>query len=352
MDETDIVRLGEGAADLAQDVDDSRRRLRAVRPHELFQVQPVQVLHRVVEHPLRRPGVVENRDRARVAQAGRQLHLALEPADGVLTGHLRSQHLDRGGPTEHGVAGSIDDPHTAFSELAFERVLAQPTDLVDRRTQPEDDARRDDRQCDSRDGPLGNSEGSERHTGSRQRGYREDGHGHTADGERAARRARHGDGARQHDVAAGQQANEEAAHGVLHDGEECLREPDPHQGEERAHEHRADGVQPLERSRRQPPGPSRHDPHGAGDEGPAQMIEGGCDFPCMQEEADPERFEQGHSEKAAGDQKHELAEEGEPGLEEFPAFFSAARRRSKRDRYGASRPRTPVRHDSPFARAS
>ena len=186
---------------------------------------------------------------------------------------------------------------------------------------------------------------------SRQRGDREDRHGRAAHGQRAARRAGHGDGARQHDIGAGQQAGGEAAHGGLIDGEERLREPDPHQGEARAHEQRAEGIHPLDCACRQMPAPSRHHPQGTGDEGPAQMIEVGVSnrgSGHIDERAGPELREHGHGEKAAGDQKHTSAEEREPGLEEFPAFFGTARRRSERDRHGAPHRRTCVRHDFPL----
>jgi hypothetical protein len=60
VDQAHVVRLGQRAADLLEDVGNAGGRLRPVDVHQLLQVDAVQVLHRVVEHAVGRAAVVED----------------------------------------------------------------------------------------------------------------------------------------------------------------------------------------------------------------------------------------------------------------------------------------------------
>ena len=59
--------------------DDARRRLRAVRSHELLEIDAAaEILHRVVEDAVGAAAVVVHRDGVRVRELAHVLHLALE----------------------------------------------------------------------------------------------------------------------------------------------------------------------------------------------------------------------------------------------------------------------------------
>ena len=73
------MRFVQRAADLIEDGNDAARRLRAVLADELLEVDAVEVLHRVVEHAVRRAAVVVDGHGVRVAQLRGDLHFALEP---------------------------------------------------------------------------------------------------------------------------------------------------------------------------------------------------------------------------------------------------------------------------------
>ena len=122
-------------------MDDPPGLLRPLSPHELFEVEPLEILHRVVEDAGRRAPVVEDGDGAGMAEARSQLHLALKPPDAVLAGFFRREQLDGGRTSKHRVAGAIDNAHPALANLLLEGVLAQALDFVRLGAQAEDDAR-------------------------------------------------------------------------------------------------------------------------------------------------------------------------------------------------------------------
>ncbi len=131
MDEANAVGFDQRLADLHKDADHSPIGLRAVADGELLEVDPVEVLHGVVEDPLRRPAVVEDRDGVRVSKLAGELDLALEPGDRPLIGLLGFEKLDGGRPAQHGMLGPVDDAHAALADLALERV--SPESVGDQR---------------------------------------------------------------------------------------------------------------------------------------------------------------------------------------------------------------------------
>ena len=80
-----------------------------------------------------------------------QLDFALEATEVDLAGPIGPQQLDRRGPPHHAVAGAVDLAHSAFADLLFEHVLAEPARFADLGPQavddPRDDGARDDREA-------------------------------------------------------------------------------------------------------------------------------------------------------------------------------------------------------------
>jgi hypothetical protein len=110
VDQADGMGLGQRAADLDQDVDDPALGLGAVALDEGLEVEPVEVLHRVIEDPLGRAAVIVDGDGVGVVEPAGQLHLALEAGDGEVVGLLGAEQLDGGGAAEHGMVGAVDGP--------------------------------------------------------------------------------------------------------------------------------------------------------------------------------------------------------------------------------------------------
>jgi hypothetical protein len=129
--EPGAVSLLKGAADLLEDEHDAPRRERARVRDEIVEVAAVEVLHRVVEDPLGRAPVVVDRDRARVREASRRLHFALEAKERRFADLLGQEQLDRRVPAQERVARAVDAPHATLADHLFEHVLAQPARLLD-----------------------------------------------------------------------------------------------------------------------------------------------------------------------------------------------------------------------------
>ena len=102
----------------------ARHRLRAVLLDERLQVDAVEVLHRVVEHALRRPAEIVDRHRVGMVELAGDLHLAFEPLDRSLVHLVDVEHLDRRRPAQHRVLSLVDDAHAAGAELVLKLVLA------------------------------------------------------------------------------------------------------------------------------------------------------------------------------------------------------------------------------------
>ena len=81
MHEAQRMGFVQRAADLLQNVDHARHRLRAVPLDERLQVDAVEILHRVVEHAFGRAAVVVDRHRVRIVELAGDLHFALEALD-------------------------------------------------------------------------------------------------------------------------------------------------------------------------------------------------------------------------------------------------------------------------------
>ena len=75
-----------------------------------------------------------------MAEAGGELHLALEARHALLARLLGGQELHRRGPAQHGVAGAIDDAHASLAQLLAQRVLPELARLPDLASQSVDDA--------------------------------------------------------------------------------------------------------------------------------------------------------------------------------------------------------------------
>jgi hypothetical protein len=123
--EAHAVRLRQRARHLPQDVHDAAGVLRTELAHERLEIDPIQVLHRVVEDAVRGTSVVEHGHRVRVAELGGELDLALEAGQALRARFVRPQQLDRGRAAQHGVLGAVDHPHAALAELFLEGVLAE-----------------------------------------------------------------------------------------------------------------------------------------------------------------------------------------------------------------------------------
>ena len=91
----------------------------------LSSAQALQILHRVVEQAVGRPAIVVERDRVRVRQLAGQLHLALEPGDGLLVGRQRVEQLHRHRPAHQRVMAAKHRAEPARADLLVERVLPE-----------------------------------------------------------------------------------------------------------------------------------------------------------------------------------------------------------------------------------
>jgi hypothetical protein len=136
--EPDTVGLGQGGADLLQEVHDPCLRLRTLVLDQAVQRDPGQVLHRVIEDALFRAPVIVDGDRVGMAQRARELHLALEAGQRFRARDLGADELDRRGPPQEGVTGAVDRPHPALADLVLQRVLPQPVGARDVLLEPVD----------------------------------------------------------------------------------------------------------------------------------------------------------------------------------------------------------------------
>jgi hypothetical protein len=138
--EAAFMRFGEGPAHLNEDRHHAAGRLRTVEPHEVLEIDAIEVFHRVVEDAVGRASVVVDGYGVRMTQLRGQLHLPLEPHEIQLTGPVRRQQLDGGRTPQHRVAGPIDHAHAAGADPALERILAQAPHSSGLGTQAEDHA--------------------------------------------------------------------------------------------------------------------------------------------------------------------------------------------------------------------
>ncbi len=117
--------LGEGVGDLREDGNDATSRHRPEPGDQRLEVDPVEVLHRVVEHAVGGAAVVVDRDGVRVGQLAGELYLPLEAREVALGGVVGRQELHRRGAPEERVLRAIDDAHAALAELRLQRVLTE-----------------------------------------------------------------------------------------------------------------------------------------------------------------------------------------------------------------------------------
>ena len=119
--------LGQRAADLPQDVHDARVGTGAEAGDEALEVDPLQVLHRVVEAPLLAAAVVVDRDGVRVGERGGHLTSRSKRSIAVVV-RLGAATSARWGGAGARVAPDRPRP-SAPSQLALEDVLAETAGL-------------------------------------------------------------------------------------------------------------------------------------------------------------------------------------------------------------------------------
>ena len=127
VDQVHAVGLAQRRADLAQEVDDARRRQRAVALDDLLERQSRQVLHHVVEGAVVGVAVVVDLHRVPVGEPGGGPHLALEAGERVgVAGPIGPDQLDRHRLLEQQVLGQVDLAHPAGAEPPYQLVLPEP----------------------------------------------------------------------------------------------------------------------------------------------------------------------------------------------------------------------------------
>jgi hypothetical protein len=116
------VRVAQRPGDLAEDTGDFRRWPRAAGPDTLSKRLAVDVGHRE-QYKLADLIYREDRHDVWVRQPGRGARLVEEPlARCRLLRQFGRQDLDGHRPVEADLAGQVDDPHTAATQLAFQRI--------------------------------------------------------------------------------------------------------------------------------------------------------------------------------------------------------------------------------------
>src|SRR5262245_11582785 len=108
MDEADGMGLVQCPAQLLQEMNRSSWRQRTVALDYLFQRQPGQVFHDIIEGSVLGAAVVEDLDGVRVRQGRRRLHLALEPLEILrVAGPVRTDELDGARAAQQQVVGEV-----------------------------------------------------------------------------------------------------------------------------------------------------------------------------------------------------------------------------------------------------
>jgi hypothetical protein len=258
VDEASAVRLGEGACDLAEDVDHPVRRHRAVLRHEALEVRALEIFHRVVEDARRGTAVIVYRDRIGMREATRLLDLTLEARDRVVAGALRREHLDGGGAAEEHVLREEDAAHAALADLLLEDVLAELLGDRGRAPEAEDHPRSERRDADDGEAPDGREgEGLEAALGEAAEPGRERHRRHDpeqTDDERAPRVARDQRRAHAEDAEEDQRDDEVDAHVEMRADEPSLqhhrRQRDDREG---AVDRRQHAPREAPRARHEPP---------------------------------------------------------------------------------------------------
>ena len=231
MDEPQLVGLPQRATRLGQEMDHATRRLRPVDLDEFLQVEPLEVLHRIVEGAVGGPAVVVNHDGVRMSQAGGELRFPLEPLQALAAG--AGEELDRRGTAQHGVPSTVHDPHAPLPQAFLQGVLAQAPRFAYLSAQPiqngRDGRRKHDREHTTR--AVDAADGAGRDQGRPvARGVAEhaEGAGQRRDhphGQREERRARHQERAQREEAGEGEQQ-------LVHaDGRNGIAQGDPEEAE-------------------------------------------------------------------------------------------------------------------------
>ena len=130
MDDAELVRLLQRAADLDEQRRGARPRQRAVALDHVREVEPAHVLHDQVQRALR-GAEVEDLDGVRVMQPRDRGGLALEPRDNIgVVREIAMQHLHRGDLAHAQMLDAVDDAHAAAADH-LEHAIAILDDLTE-----------------------------------------------------------------------------------------------------------------------------------------------------------------------------------------------------------------------------
>ena len=126
--EAPLVRLGQGLAHLAEEVNGAIGPERPVTLDERVHVQAVEQLHDVVERPVGRNAEIVQLDRVRRTQQRRRVRFPLEPLPKRLTiarHHVRADQLDGRRTREHPVLRPPNLPHASATEALDQTIAPQ-----------------------------------------------------------------------------------------------------------------------------------------------------------------------------------------------------------------------------------
>ncbi len=122
VDQAAGVRLVQRRRHLADDVNYARRGQDALAVKQRAQVLPADVAHRDEQGPVCLAGIVDRND-VRMIDGRRGPHLPGEPlAEPRVTGELRRQNLQCHRSAQPGVERTVDDRHSAASDLLLDLV--------------------------------------------------------------------------------------------------------------------------------------------------------------------------------------------------------------------------------------
>ena len=125
MHETHRVGFEQRAAKLVEDFCDPAFGLRTISIDEVLEIDPIEVLHRIIKDSLRGPSVVIDCDGVWVVEIAGDLDFLFEAVDGCLIDPLDIQELDRTLPAQHRMMPSVDGSHRSFAKLDIEAILSE-----------------------------------------------------------------------------------------------------------------------------------------------------------------------------------------------------------------------------------
>ena len=113
------------AAKLVEDFCNPAFRLRTISIDEVLEIDPIEVLHRIVKNSLGGPSIIVDGDGVWIVEIAGDLDFLFEAVDGCLIDSLDIQELDRTLPAQHRMMPSVDGSHRSFAELDIEAILSE-----------------------------------------------------------------------------------------------------------------------------------------------------------------------------------------------------------------------------------